>query len=342
MAIRDYTRELNEFWKYQGRAYSGRQKVRFVAEYEELYPHWRRLSKMSSDPEWVEYAKAGKFQLTRRGANVSYVTIPPNDNVNGVDDLLGAKGPDYVLGLMAAAQKSDMASASGRKSQATILVELGGESDLFHTPEGEAYAAVEVDAHFETWLLRSRGFRDWLTQQYYLTNHKSPSSQALQDALGVLQGRARYDGCTRDVHTRIAHHEDAIYVDLGDEAWRVVKISAETWQVISSIQVPVRFRCPRGMLALPEPVRNGNLGVLRNFINVTDEQWPLIAAWLVACFRPNRPFPILALHGEQGSAKSTTARILRALIDPNKAALRSEPRNEHDLMIAAMRPPTVG
>src|SRR5205085_6289398 len=44
---------------------------------------------------------------------------------------------------------------------------------------------------------------------------------------------------------------------------------------------------------------------------------------------------LLALHGEHGSAKSTTARVLRDLIDPNTTALRATPRNEHDLMIAA-------
>ena len=40
-------------------------------------------------------------------------------------------------------------------------------------------------------------------------------------------------------------------------------------------------------------------------------------------------------HGEQGSAKSTTARVLRALVDPSTAPLRSEPRELRDLMIAA-------
>ena len=48
-----------------------------------------------------------------------------------------------------------------------------------------------------------------------------------------------------------------------------------------------------------------------------------------------RTVSVLVLHGEQGSAKSTTARLLRALIDPNIAPLRAEPRNAHDLMIAA-------
>ncbi|MHB1426587.1 MAG: hypothetical protein ACYC3I_25785 [Gemmataceae bacterium] len=41
------------------------------------------------------------------------------------------------------------------------------------------------------------------------------------------------------------------------------------------------------------------------------------------------------LSGQQGSAKTTTARLLRALIDPNKSALRSEPKEPRDLMIAA-------
>ncbi len=64
LAIKDYTREVTEFWKYQGRAYAGGQKIRFVAEYEQVYPHWRLLSKMSSEDRWREYAKAGKFQDT--------------------------------------------------------------------------------------------------------------------------------------------------------------------------------------------------------------------------------------------------------------------------------------
>jgi hypothetical protein len=41
------------------------------------------------------------------------------------------------------------------------------------------------------------------------------------------------------------------------------------------------------------------------------------------------------LHGEQGTAKSTTTRILRHLIDPNESPLRTVPRNDRDLMIAA-------
>ncbi len=44
---------------------------------------------------------------------------------------------------------------------------------------------------------------------------------------------------------------------------------------------------------------------------------------------------MLVLHGEQGTAKSTLAKVLRSVVDPNETALRTEPRDERDLMIAA-------
>jgi hypothetical protein len=44
---------------------------------------------------------------------------------------------------------------------------------------------------------------------------------------------------------------------------------------------------------------------------------------------------VLLFQGEQGSAKSTAERLVRALVDPSAAPLRTTPRNEHDLFIAA-------
>jgi hypothetical protein len=89
------------------------------------------------------------------------------------------------------------------------------------------------------------------------------------------------------------------------------------------------------MLPLPTPQRDGCIDELRGFLNVDEESWRLIVAWLVGAVRPIGPYPVLALSAEQGSGKSTAARLLRALIDPNAAPLRAEPRDSRDLMIAA-------
>ena len=56
---------------------------------------------------------------------------------------------------------------------------------------------------------------------------------------------------------------------------------------------------------------------------------------MLAVLRPHGPYPVLVLSGEQGSAKSTFSKILRALLDPNAAPLRALPREDRDLFIAA-------
>lgn len=116
--------------------------------------------------------------------------------------------------------------------------------------------------------------------------------------------------------------------------WEVIEVTATGWRVLQ--RPPVTFLRRRGMLRLPRPVAGGSLADLRPFVNVgSDVDWRIVVAWLVAALRPCGPSPVLTLHGEQGAAKSTLARILRALVDPSQAPLRAEPRGVRDVMVAA-------
>jgi hypothetical protein len=94
------------------------------------------------------------------------------------------------------------------------------------------------------------------------------------------------------VHVRVAGHDGRIYLDLADAAWRVVEIDADGVRVQEKAAVGVVR--PRGMLALPEPMRGGRLSELRPFVNVrTDTGLVLYQAYLCACLRPSaeRPEP---------------------------------------------------
>jgi hypothetical protein len=223
-------------------------------------------------------------------------------------------------------------------TQAARLVHLAQAWDLFHTPDGVAYVTFPGDnGEQQTWPLGARVTRDRLKQVYYTTHGGVPGAQAVQDALGVLDGRARFAGAERSVFLRLAEHEGVIYLDLCDSLWRVVAISAQGWRVIPGHEAPVRFRRTKGMLPLPEPHRGGRIATLRTFLNVgeNDEQaWKMIVAWLVAALRPRGPYPLLVCVGEHGAAKSTMQRLLRALIDPHRVLLRRPPRDERDLAIA--------
>jgi len=83
------------------------------------------------------------------------------------------------------------------------------------------------------------------------------------------------------------------------------------------------------------PIPGGSIRALRPFVNCSDDEWPLILGWLIGGFRVHGPFAILVILGEHGSAKSTLARVLKRLIDPNAADLRTTPIDSRDLMIGA-------
>lgn len=222
-----------------------------------------------------------------------------------------------------------------RETQSAILVRLAESAELFHHDE-EAFASVRIAGHRETHRLKSKAFRSWLMRKFYESTRRVPNSQALQDALGMLYGQAMFDGPSHPIAVRMAELEGAYWIDLGDDDWRAVRINASGWQIVASDAVPVRFVRRKAMRALPIPVAGGSVNELRRFINVRDEtDWVLLLGWLVAALRPSGPFPILLIIGEPGTAKSTMSRLLRALIDPNKAPLRSEPKDDRDLMIAA-------
>ena len=57
---------------------------------------------------------------------------------------------------------------------------------------------------------------------------------------------------------------------------------------------------------LPVPTRGGSLEQLRELVNLSsDDDYRLLVGWLLAALRPpGQPYPVLILHGEQGSAKS--------------------------------------
>lgn len=236
------------------------------------------------------------------------------------------------------------------KSQAAALIDLARAAEFWKDPTGEGWATVPVGEHREHHSVRSRAFRRWLAGRYYRETGSPPGDRPLRDALDVLEGMAVHDGPEHPTYLRVAERAGRIYLDLADGDWRAVEIGPEGWRVMASHDLPVRFRRGRGMQPLPEPVRGGDLRLLRRYLYPVrpgdplpapddpcwaDPPWVLTVAFLVAALNPGIPYPVLPLTGEQGSGKSTRAQLLRSLLDPNSVPLRTLPREERDLAVAA-------
>jgi hypothetical protein len=215
-----------------------------------------------------------------------------------------------------------------------MLTDLPDRTELFHTADGTAFVALMLDGHCESWPIRSTRFRTWLRHRYYKVTGYPPSAGAIGSALDLLEARAQFDAPRQDICVRTAEHDGCIYLDLADELWRAVEITPDGWEVIS--RPPVRFRRAAGMLPLPMPARGGSIETLSSFLNLSDRNdFVLVIAWLLTALRHAGPYPLLAVSGEQGSAKTVLSKILRALVDPNPAPVRTAPREERDLFIAA-------
>jgi hypothetical protein len=215
-----------------------------------------------------------------------------------------------------------------------MLQEMTLCEEVFHTASGIAFADFVTECHRETWPIRSKRFRTWLRRCYYQATGVAPSGSAIRSALDLLEARAQFDGPERAVNIRVAENTGRLYLDLADEHWRAVAIGPNGWQVIGCS--PVRFRRSAGMLSLPVPERGGSIEALRSFLNLSNQNdFVLVVAWLLAALRAGGPYPLLAMSGEQGSAKTVLSKLLRALVDPNVAPVRALPREERELMIAA-------
>lgn len=241
----------------------------------------------------------------------------------------GLKITDYDREVIPQSDGSD------DKNAASAIIEMAAEHcSYIHDSDGEAYALLTVDGIRQCHRLESKAFIEWLSYQYYTSENTAPSETSIKAAIAAMTGKAKFEGEQHDVFTRIAKHDGAYWIDLCNDQWQAVRITPQGWQVIDN--PPVIFVRGASMRPLPMPIQGkGNLAALWQMANIPEADRLMVVAWLLECLRPETPFVVLELSGEQGSAKSSTQNVLRDLIDPNKSNLRTAPKHKDDVFISA-------
>lgn len=212
-------------------------------------------------------------------------------------------------------------------SQAQQLVAIARKRyDLFMSEDGRPYGVKTDGANIALPLRGKAGLRSQLARIFNDEhNGQVPSQSALADAMTVLEGVAQAAD-PRVPHVRVARHDVGVVVDLGDADGRCVVIGPDGWE--RAARSPVLFRRSGAMKPLPAPVRAGEgLAKLQDLLNTDEEGFRLLVAWLVACFIPDLPHPILTFRGEQGTGKSYSAKMVIGIIDPSGAPKRTAPRD---------------
>jgi len=229
--------------------------------------------------------------------------------------------------------KKQTGSKERKKTQADLLIQLGlKEVDTFFADQrGVAFAKFKVDDHFEVWPIRGAVFKSWLCGLYFKATGKGANTDALRSALNTLESKALFGGLKCEIFNRVAQYDDAIFYDLSNEKWQVVKITKNGWDIIDN--PPLLFKRYRHQKSQVLPSKNGNIKLLLPFLNLqSDDDKILFLVWLVSCFVPQIPHPIPVLYGPQGSAKSTLFKLAKAIIDPSIMPFLGMPKDLNELI----------
>jgi hypothetical protein len=187
---------------------------------------------------------------------------------------------------------------------------LASETPLFVDQNSEAHALVGSEA-----LPISRANR-WLTELLYDREERAPTNEALLNARRVLDMLAHRSGEIRELHTRAAFHEGAVFYQL--RPGRVVRIDEEGWRLDPN--PPVTFRNMKNLRALPDPREGGKLENLARWVNLkTDRDRRLYLAYVTLVALAHIPRPILLATGVMGAGKSTATRVVKRLMDPTSS-----------------------
>jgi len=240
---------------------------------------------------------------------------------------------DVKISELERQMRSDV-NTGDEKSVADMLIDLADERcELFHDPDRAAYALFDASGHRQCWPVRSEGFREWLSHSFYQLHGRAPTDLSIVTALATIEGKAKFDGEQARTQIRVAASEGSVWIDLCNDAWQAVEVTATGWRVVDS--PPIRFTRTTTMRPLPTPIAGGSLAPLWEVVNIPETERLLVLTWMLECFRTATPYAVLELTGEQGSAKSTTQHFLRELIDPNRSNNRSAPKSVDDVFIAA-------
>lgn len=218
-------------------------------------------------------------------------------------------------------------------SQSSQLVQFIKEHYMIFRDNNKSVFVADLQTA-EIFSIDSRSFRDALVAGFYADKGKAARDYATKEALSVIAGIGRRGKDVRQVNIRVGVETASYFLDLATPGeGRAISLEPRHWKVVDN--PTAMFIRPESMQPLPEPIGSNNLDSLWPLVNIPTNQQLLIIAWLVECLRPDTPFPVLELLGEQGSAKSTTQKILRRLIDPNGCDLRATPKSSQDVFVSA-------
>ncbi len=201
---------------------------------------------------------------------------------------------------------------------------------------GGVYVVMEGPSQYAVLLRSPKGklvIRS-LAQHYGIALRSSD----VADIIEYLHADAEMHAQTVDVWQRVAVIPGGVEIDLGDENHNRVRITPGMVELVA-VGSTTLFARSSTIRPMPVPAAAGNIKLLKGYLNIYDDSFVLLVAYLTYTLAHAKvstsKFLILVIGGHQGSGKTWTNRVIKRLIDPSAIEVQSMPGNGRDLAIAA-------
>lgn len=218
-------------------------------------------------------------------------------------------------------QKPKTEENKQKESPDQILIRLATEGHNLYYDKGQnTYIEIHDVKQFQkinSYIVKidSSDFSNWLTYEYFTNYKKVPAKQIIDGCKTVISQQARLNGQKIELFNRIATVNKEIFIDLGTQDRKMVKINKNGWEIG---EYPVFFKRHKDIAELPIPVLGGEIKDLVPFLpQLPKRDVCLVLCWLIASFFSNIERAFLLLEGPQGMGKTALGKMLKDFIDPS-------------------------
>lgn len=173
----------------------------------------------------------------------------------------------------------------------------------------------------------SRNVEALIKHRFYRIKEYLPAQKDVRDVFDILESIARFDAPKVRMFNRVGKKDGVFYYDLCDK--RFLKITSSKWELVPAFPLFRRYKHQQTQI---EPISGGVVWDVFKLLTIAEEDQLLVMVFLISLFIPGIAHPILAVCGDQGSAKSFLCNIVNRLIDPTLTERIIQPKNERDLI----------
>jgi len=209
---------------------------------------------------------------------------------------------------------------------------------IIYSQNGVAYVLVADEGNYYVLRIGSRRLNN-IIHDFAYKSGKRVKKDELNAINEYLTARAEASGVVKNVYSRVAPIGGGIEVDLCDVRNTRIRVTAGKVETIEQGSNTLFFRNPVSR-AMVMPASEGDLDLLKRYVNLSATDYLLFIAWLSYTLAhpkiTSSKYVMLVLQGDQGSGKSFACQsLIIPLLDPNSVGLQMFPQNIKDLAIAS-------